>query len=300
MSQNRRVLECAQSYEVGVIPEQDMNNEEILKTFQTRHIMAPLLPEGMVDISESIFSAFARLAEMGFDYGVVCDRGKVVGTVDRRKLESSANLVEVRSCFVNSVSTNLPCDTTSISDLIKILASSPFQLVAHGSEIIGVVSESDLNRHPVYAYFYFLLSGMEQNLFEVIRRIYPKEEHWSGFLDKGACKTAKERRQNAVKEGLELDLIHYLFLPQYVGIISNSEGILRELGFSHLKEWSDFGKRLRKFRNDVMHPVKPLVGGHRNPRTLAEIEEQIRNLTMAIDRLLEVIVKNPKDDLVLA
>jgi len=249
--------------------------------------MAPLIPEGMVDVSEPTYVAREKLAAMGFDYGVVCDGHSVVGTVETTKLEDSVNIVKVGSCFKKSVPQSLPCDITSISELIKILISSPFQLVAHNTEIVGVVTESDLNRHPVYAFFYFLLSGMEQNLFKIIRRRYPTEDLWSGFLKNDARKTARKMRQKAVDEGLQLDLIHYLFLPQYVGIISNAEDLIREFGFAQMKDWSDFGRKLGKFRNDVMHPVKPLVGGHRSVQVLAELEETIRRLSTTSKAVLD-------------
>ena len=263
-----------------------MNYQKIANAFQTAQIMVPLVPEGKVEASEPSYEAWKRLNRMGFDYGVVCEQGRVIGFVETRRLAESVNYVSVENYIHLGSLDNLPSETTSVSELIKMLCFSPFQLVARGREIIGLVTESDLNRHPVYAYFYFLLSGMEQNLFEIVRKRFPREEHWLGFLEKRAQTTARGMREKAIGEGLELDLIHYLFLPQYIGIIANADDIICEFGFTQKRQWHDFGERLRKFRNDVMHPIKPLVGKHRNVNELADLEDRIRRLIAGSEAVL--------------
>ncbi|MEH2565138.1 hypothetical protein [Bradyrhizobium sp. AZCC 2289] len=77
----------------------------------------------------------------------------------------------------------------SILDFIKDADAKPCRLVVSGSNIIGLVSLSDLQKLPVRAVLFALITGFEITMMEAIKRTYKSETHWMNSL-------SLERRQN--------------------------------------------------------------------------------------------------------
>jgi hypothetical protein len=254
---------------------------DIISAFQARHIMAPLIPEGTVDVSAPVRQARELLEKNSFDYGVVREGHRIIGLVARGDLGDLDVPLQLGPPVKRLELEYLLPETTPISGLVRYLAIFPFQLVVQAKNIVGVVHESDLNKHPVYAYFYCLLSRLEQNLAELVGLLFSKADQWRGFLSPERWEQIESRWIQAKDNGRQVDPVHYLCFSDYIRIIASSPEALNDLGFKTKGAWKDFVGAMDDLRNDVMHPVRNLVGSHRSVGKLADSDERIQNL---IDR----------------
>src|SRR2546425_1199298 len=135
-----------------------MSQYELTSIFQVRHIMAPLIPEGTLNVGMPMSQGKEMLKNNSFEYGVVRDAYRIVGLIAREELESTEAALPsgppVRRLELDYL---LP-EVTPIPELIPMLGVFPFHLVVRGKQVIAVVEVSDLNKHPVYAYLYCELS----------------------------------------------------------------------------------------------------------------------------------------------
>jgi hypothetical protein len=257
-----------------------MSHIEIMSTFQARHIMAPLIPQGTVDVGMPVRRVRELLNQNSFDYGVVREGDRIIGLVARADLRDTETLLPsgppVRRLELDYL---LP-ETTPVSNLVRYLVAFPFQLVVRAKNVVGVVHQSDLNKHPVYAYFYCLVSRLEQSLSKLLQHSFPSVEDWRSFLPEGRWRQIDSRWKQAKAGGREVGHVHYLCFPDYTRILGNASDTLAALGFATRPAWEAYVGAMDELRNDVMHPVRDLIGGHRSVQGLMEIEERVRDLIM--------------------
>ncbi len=262
-----------------------MSHMEIISAFQAHHIMGPLVPEGTVDVGAPMRQVRELLEKSSFDYGVVRELDRIIGIVARTDLrDSDAPLPSGPPVKKLELEYLLP-ETTPISGLVRYLAAFPFQVVVQAKNVVGVVHESDLNKHAVYAYCYCLLSRLEQNLTELVDLLFPEADQWRGFLPHERWEQIESRWKQAKDNGRQVDPVHYLCFSDYIRIIANAPQALEALGFKTKGAWKEFVGAMDELRNDVMHPVRNLVGNHRSVSKLADIDERIQNLIARTDAL---------------
>ena len=100
----------------------------------------------------------------------------------------------------------------SILDFIKDADEKPCRLVVSGANIVGLVSLSDLQKLPVRAVLFALITGFEITMMDAIRRMYKNELDW--------MKALSPERQNKVefqkKKSQEADaLVDTLLFTQF-------------------------------------------------------------------------------------
>ena len=83
----------------------------------------------------------------------------------------------------------------SVLDFVIDADSKPCRLVLAGERIAGLVSLSDLQRLPVRAALFALITGFEIAMTEAIRRWYPTTADWMHHLSGG--------RRDALREQIE-------------------------------------------------------------------------------------------------
>jgi hypothetical protein len=231
-----------------------------------------------------------RLLGNSFDYGLVGEKEVVVGLVARADLCETDEPLRldppVRKLTLDEV---IP-EETPIEDLMRYLTKNAFQVVVRGKEVVGVVDVSDLNKNPVYTYFYLLLSLLEQNLLSVVRRL-PADTKWESKIGVERWGGCEERWQGARKSGIELDQLYYLYLADYLSIVGKTPKLLQSLNFPSKNQWDRYVGSLDNLRNDVMHPVRDLVGSHSGIGDLFSIEQRIRELIRRTSRSISAGVE---------
>ncbi|MGH6864810.1 MAG: hypothetical protein ACREDO_01180 [Methyloceanibacter sp.] len=100
---------------------------------------------------------------------------------------------------------NLIGADASILDFIIYAHSRPCRLLVAGARISGLVSLSDLQKLPVRAALFALITGFEIIMAEAIRRRYPAPEDWMAFLNDGRKGKIREQIANAKKEDSFVD-----------------------------------------------------------------------------------------------
>ena len=70
---------------------------------------------------------------------------------------------------------------TPIVDVIGRIRQKPF-LVVSGQKIIGMVAWSDLQKLPVRAALFALVTGFELTMYEAIKRHFGKQDDWTEHL----------------------------------------------------------------------------------------------------------------------
>ena len=73
----------------------------------------------------------------------------------------------------------------SILDFVKGADEKPCRLVISGASIVGLVSLSDLQKLPVRAVLFALITGLEISMFEVIKKECPNDDDWKHHLIPG-------------------------------------------------------------------------------------------------------------------
>jgi hypothetical protein len=171
-------------------------------------------------------------------------------------------------------------ENTPVGNLIRYFTT---QVVLRGKEVVGVVDASDLNKNPVYTYFYLLLSVVEHNLLALVRRL-PSTTDWGLLIGAERWGECQSRWQAAKANRSELDQLSYLYFADYLAIVRGSPALLESLNFASKNLWDKHTGALDNSRNDVAHPVRDLVGPHRGIEELFSLEQRIRTLIQRSSR----------------
>ena len=73
----------------------------------------------------------------------------------------------------------------SILNFVVDVDKKPCRLVVSGPNIVGLVSLSDLQKLPVRAALFALITGFEIDMFDAIKRGFANDEDWKGHLSDG-------------------------------------------------------------------------------------------------------------------
>lgn len=95
---------------------------------------------------------------------------------------------------------------TPIVALIGRIREKPF-LVVSGQEIIGMVAWSDLQKLPVRAALFSLVTGFELTMYEAIRRHFDKRDDWTELVDECRLPLARKEYRSRKQRGGDVDLL---------------------------------------------------------------------------------------------
>jgi len=137
---------------------------------------------------------------------------------------------------------------SSILEFISDADRKPCRLVITGVRIVGLVSLSDLQRLPVRAALFALITGFEITMMSAIRRWYGGEDDWIGNLsDDRRSKLEEQRNLSLSKDGLIDSLLLTQFSDKKQLILKRYQG---QRSKSSLKEALS---KIEKLRNFVAH-----------------------------------------------
>jgi hypothetical protein len=220
---------------------------------RVRHIAAS--PVLTCDGSGHISSLAARPEFTGIDQIPIREEGRITGLWEhsdewvRRPLDESV-----------LVSADAP-----LWHFIHTVHQQPYRLVLEQTEIIGIVTWSDLLKTPVLVLAFSLLAELERTMNRRILDEYPKDS-WLKLLDKTEQKKISSRHRKLQQENLALPLIELADLWHKARLLRDVIGLGRnfEIEFD----------RVVKLRNDVDH-VKDIV------RSDADLQGFVQHLETA-------------------
>ena len=139
----------------------------------------------------------------------------------------------------------------SILNFVMDADKKPCRLVISGTNIVGLISLSDLQKLPVRAALFALITGFEISMFEEIKRGYPNDDDWKRHLSNDRKKKIDKQIEQSHRGDCFVDA---LLFTQFC---DKSEILLK--GFQLPKSTQgekDFRKKLEQIqalRNNLAH-----------------------------------------------
>lgn len=131
---------------------------------------------------------------------------------------------------------------SSILEFISDADQKPCRLVVSGASIVGLVSLSDLQRLPVRAALFALITGFEITMLIAIRKWYCDENEWLSSLSEGRRAMLEQQKTSAL---IRDSLVDALLFTQF----SDKKQLV-------LKKYQ--GKRSRASIKDALNKIEKL------------------------------------------
>jgi hypothetical protein len=171
-------------------------------------------------------------------------------------------------------------------DLRAILLYRKLNETSHESieKPFGLLTISDLNRHPVRATLYSLLATLESSLAYLV-------EEWTTDLDPYSwIKKLNEENQVQIlgywalskKRDVDVGPIAATTLSQLINIVSRNKDFLSKLGYKSRTEFENHTGKIPSLRNCIMHPVRPLI---LDQHYVEDVSDTIKSIIDLRDRI---------------
>jgi hypothetical protein len=276
------------------------NNQAIgAQDFETLHVgltvslVATPREQLMTCSIDERLSVVHQRNEPGYDFLPVVGRtsnggGSLVGLLETARLEGHSASDIVADAYMPIAEMFLIGADASILQFVVDADEKPCRLVVSETKIIGLVSLSDLQKLPVRAALFALITGFEMTMMDAIRRIFPNDSDWMHSLTEDRrSKIASEVEKSKRADGFVEKLLFTQFCDK-------SDIIRKCLSLRQSKkQLKDQLREIEKLRNSLAHAnnyastppqaksVCALV------RTLLVLRQEIAAAPMAIDYLRE-------------
>jgi hypothetical protein len=161
---------------------------------------------------------------------------------------------------------------SSILDFIIDADLKPCRLVVSGARIFGLVSLSDLQRLPVRAALFALVTGFEITMMEAIRRWFENEDDWMNSLSDNRREFLNEQKKKSFSQD---GLINSLLFTQFADK-------------KRLVTMRYPGQRSKASLKDILDKVEKLRDFVAHANDYAATPEQARNVCVVVRNLIEL------------
>lgn len=210
----------------------------------------------------------ATMEQKGYDFAPVFQPVKsgqaVLGLVSRERLRKlMSNGLELVS---NDEGISRPevYDHTSIRVLLETMASNPAAIVVvdqdhYGPAPLGLLTRSDLNKHPFRSIIYSLLANLEIKLASLVEESF--EDHWDWVSHLNEEKQARVIGywELSKRRGVDVGPVGAATLTEMFAVIAKTDRLRSLLGYTSRKSFDEAVGRIPDLRNQIMHPVRPLI-----------------------------------------
>lgn len=126
-----------------------------------------------------------------FDYIPVAKNDRIVGVLNR--LDTAHTKIGlVREVMQPLDDSNLISANASLLSFVEDVDRHPYRLLLHGRRIVGIVTQSDLQKFAVRPVLFSFITCVELLLAEWLRQKYPNDKEWLAVLS--------DRRQTIIEE----------------------------------------------------------------------------------------------------
>ena len=235
-------------------PSDDEIGDDIFETLHSGLTVALIATERRrlvtCRLNESLSAVVPQSKEKQYDYlPVIDDEGsKIVGLLNTGELVQNSSCKGLVGEYSHPLSEgNLIGADASILDFIKDADSNPCRLIVSGSEIIGLVTLSDLQRLPVRVALFALVTGLERTMAGAISKQYADENEWWELLNEGRQKKVREKVAKSKQDnGFVNTLLFTEFCDKRDILLHFFPSSLGKEKLRHLKE-------IEKLRDKVAH-----------------------------------------------
>ena len=183
--------------------------EDVHAGLTTGQIAVPRHELRLCSARNRISEVQARNRDPIFDHLPVEDAdGHLIGLLTNRatsnaRLDDDAQVIEYMDPLSEA---DLIGVGTPLVALIGRIREKPF-LVVSAQRIIGMVAWSDLQKLPVRAALFALVTGFELTMYETINRHFRKQEDWTECLDEVRLRMAEKEYRDQRDRGSDVDLL---------------------------------------------------------------------------------------------
>lgn len=224
--------------------------------------------------NESLSDVVSRSAEQQYDYLPVTndEESEIVGLLHTTDFVQDSPCVGiVRDCFRPLSEGDLIGADASILDFIKDADSKPRRLIVSEDKIVGFVTLSDLQKLPVRAALFALITGLEITMYEAIKQKYPTGEEWKQHLTVPRRKNIKEKIDNSAKgDGFVDNLLFTQFCDK-------RDILMKSFPFSRKKKLRRQLKGIEELRDKLAHANE-----------YAATQTEAQNVCQVVRNLLEL------------
>lgn len=189
----------------------------------------------------------------GYDYLPVveddAENAAIIGLFHARRFPAGQSVDEnVRDNMEPLSEAYLIGADASIVDFLSEVSTRPFRLLVSGRRIDGLVSWSDLQKLPVRASLFGLITGLEIVMSAAIRSRYPTDDDWLALLSAERRKKVEKRIESSRENDSEVDALLFTQISDKTTIVRKSW----DLGESQ-RQLKEHFKRIRKLRDKLAH-----------------------------------------------
>ena len=158
--------------------------------------------------------------------------------------------------------------------LLDAMAEFPARIVTKDPGAIhdsyGILTLSDLNKHPLRVVIYEILAELEMVLADLVRATWGDAIDWVRKLQEDAQARILGYWCISKLDGVDTGPVTGATLSELLRAVGSHEEALQMLGFKSENSWKGATGRLPQLRNRVMHPVRPLLFNSNECRRLKD------------------------------
>lgn len=200
-------------------------------------------------VEDPVGDALGRAEGQAFDYLPVTYGDKIVGLLNRRTVSSAENAGELVSDVLDPLdeSNIIAADAGILLFLLKAKVS-PCRLILTGDRVTGLVSKSDLQKLPVRALLFHMVTHLELAMAAWIRRHLSDEPEWLALLSEKRRQCIGVRYGRLIESNLAIDRLTATTFADKRSVLLKCG----ELSTSRNEAEKEF-KRIEKLRNSLAH-----------------------------------------------
>jgi hypothetical protein len=176
---------------------------------------------------------------------------------------------------------------TSVNQMLTQLASTEAAIVVKeitsqiSKEWIGLITASDLNRHYFRILVYEWLAELEVSLVRMLARYAGNYETWIRFLNEEGQARILGYWHLSRMNGADIGPLAACMLTDLTKIAASDPNALKAMQLSKTQFDEHIGG-LPQLRNQVMHPVRPMVI---NPKDVSKLHSRLKHAATLIQRI---------------
>ena len=228
-----------------------------------------------VAVGAELTERVRAMNESDFDYAIVLSssdsRAGVLGLILRAHLEK---LVEEKRTLTAEDANIAPIEhaeidvRASLGLLLHQMGERPAWLVTHEGDaeqygmyymVYGLVTRSDLNKHPVRTLVYEVFAKLEIALAELILRSTADHLEWIRRLNEDSQARILGYWELSKLQNVNVGPVAGAMLSDLLNVIAKNEKMRSKLGYESRNSFEDVVGHLPGVRNQVMHPIRPLI-----------------------------------------
>lgn len=214
-----------------------------------------------------------------YDLMPLRENGAFIGYVERKTLKHTK---EIKSAYREITVEKIVSANTRILDMISLFQASKFFFVLEGNVLVGLVTYSDMNKSPVRALLFILISKFEFLLLQEIKSHYKGTSSWFSRLDSTRQNKVRRNFEEKKKADVDTAIEDCLNLGDMLCILEKDDDLRARMGYQSRNSCKNELGSLDDLRNRIMHPSDSLIDCYED---VAKLKVRVERLQKGISRI---------------